>query len=303
MWLSQVKMEDFQQICRNFFCTLSESNTDQQLFLSEILESFKAFCAEILLSFHVSVGSKDIANVQDLISKDIIEICRLRKEELEENIKSYLKTLQEKEEDRLFSLHRRIALLLSSLTISKTQALRLKIKVAQEQALSWEPKEQEMMDLTEFFRMITKINQEVIKCCPAESTLNIRQEMKEHQRAYFHWEDMREVREINKRVLAMIITCYVGHEGMEDKHGLRRLLQTCIDFLQTKNGEFWRNALITIYDENDNMINIGSGRMKHQFICQMENGAPNIFNKMLTSDQNKINGHSVLQYLKSTFLK
>lgn len=300
-------MEDFQLNFRKFFCTLKESNTDQQLFVSEILESFKAFCADILLSFHVSVGSKDTANVQDLISKDFFQICRLLKEELEENVKSYLKTLQKKEEDRLFSLHRRIALLLSSLTISKTQALGLKIKVAQDQALLWKLKEQEMMDLTEFFRMITEINQEVIKCCPAESTLNdIRREMKEHQRAYFHWEDMREVGEINKRVLARIITCYVGHEGMDDKRGLRRLLQTCIDFLQTKNPEFWRNASITIYDENDNMINIGSGRMKHQFICQMENGEPKIFNKMLSSDQNKINGHSVLQFLssiKSSFFK
>lgn len=106
---------------------------------------------------------------------------------------------------------------------------------------------------------------------------------------------MREVKEINKRVLAMIVICHVGHEGMEDKHGLRRLLQTCIDFLQTKNQEVWKNASITIYDENDNMIKIGSGMMKHQFICQMTNGVPEIFDKML--DQKQIHGPAISKYI------
>lgn len=75
----------------------------------------------------------------------------------------------------------------------------------------------------------------------------------------------------------------VGHEGTPDKHGLRRLLQACIDFLQTKEGDLWKNASITIYDEDDNMFKIKSGKMKHQFICQMTNGEPSVDDKMLTS--------------------
>lgn len=79
----------------------------------------------------------------------------------------------------------------------------------------------------------------------------------------------------------------VGHEGTPDKHGLRRLLQACIDFLQTKPDDFWKNASITIYDEDDNMYKIKSGNMKHQFICQMTDGEPSVDDKMSTSNSVK----------------
>lgn len=94
---------------------------------------------------------------------------------------------------------------------------------------------------------------------------------------------MRTVNEINKRNLGMMIIRHVGHEGTEDKYGLRRLLQTCIDFLPTRTADVWRNASITIYDEEDNMFKIGSGEMKHQFICQMSNGEPFINDRMSVS--------------------
>lgn len=89
--------------------------------------------------------------------------------------------------------------------------------------------------------------------------------------------------EINKRNLGMMIIRHVGHEGSEDKYGLRRLLQTCIDFLPTRTADVWRNASITIYDEDDNMFKIGSGEMKHQYICQMSNGEPYINDRISVS--------------------
>lgn len=92
------------------------------------------------------------------------------------------------------------------------------------------------------------------------------------------------VEEINKRNIAKMIIRNVGHEGTPDKHGLRRLLQACIDFLQTKEGDLWKNASITIYDEDDNMYKIQSGNMKHQFICQMTDGEPSVDDKMSTSN-------------------
>lgn len=88
-----------------------------------------------------------------------------------------------------------------------------------------------------------------------------------------------DVEEINKRNLGKMIVRYIGHEGVDEKPGLRRLLQACIDFLQTEAGGFWKNASITIYDEDDNMYKIASGTRKHQFICRMKNGEPFIKEK------------------------
>lgn len=71
-----------------------------------------------------------------------------------------------------------------------------------------------------------------------------------------------------------MIVRYVGNEGVVEKPGLRRLLQACIEFNQTEAVGFWKNASITIYDEDDNMYKIASGTRKHQFICRMKNGEP-----------------------------
>lgn len=75
-----------------------------------------------------------------------------------------------------------------------------------------------------------------------------------------------------------MIICYVGHEGVKEKHNLRRLLQACIDYLQNEAEGFWKNAAITIYDDDD-MYKIVSGTKKHQFICRMKNGEPIIIEK------------------------
>lgn len=85
-----------------------------------------------------------------------------------------------------------------------------------------------------------------------------------------------DVEEINKRNLGKMIVRYIGHEGVDEKQDLRRLLQACIDFLQTEAEGVWKNASITIYDEDDNVYTIASGTRKHQFICSMENGEPRI---------------------------
>lgn len=74
---------------------------------------------------------------------------------------------------------------------------------------------------------------------------------------------------------------------IDEKPGLRRLLQACIDFLQTEAAGFWKNASITIYDEDDNMYKIASGTRKHQFICRMKNGEPFIKEKKSVSEHKK----------------
>lgn len=84
-----------------------------------------------------------------------------------------------------------------------------------------------------------------------------------------------------------MIVRYIGHEGVDEKPGLRRLLQACIDFLQTEAAGFWKNASITIYDEDDNMYKIASGTRKHQFICRMKNGEPFIKEKKSVSEHKK----------------
>lgn len=100
------------------------------------------------------------------------------------------------------------------------------------------------------------------------------------------------VDDINKRNLGKMIVRYVGHEGMEEKLSLRSLLQYCIDFLQTHSPKFWKDASITIYDEDDNMYKIASGNMKHQFICQMTDGEPCISDKNTSTRHTKIqNSH------------
>lgn len=69
-----------------------------------------------------------------------------------------------------------------------------------------------------------------------------------------------------------MIVRYTDLQEADEKHGIRPLLQACIDFLQTNTAEFWKQACITIYDEDDKMYKIASGTRKHQFICRMKNG-------------------------------
>lgn len=80
--------------------------------------------------------------------------------------------------------------------------------------------------------------------------------------------------EIKKRNFGKMIVRYICH-----KPGLRRLLQARIDFIQTGIKCFWKNASITIYDEDDNMHIIASETRKHQFILRMKNEEPFIKEK------------------------
>lgn len=86
-----------------------------------------------------------------------------------------------------------------------------------------------------------------------------------------------DVKEIDERNLEMMIVRRFVPDGV--KPGLRRLLEACINFFQTRSEEFWENASITIYDEDDDMYRIASGTRKHQFICRMKNGEPFIKEK------------------------
>ena len=70
-----------------------------------------------------------------------------------------------------------------------------------------------------------------------------------------------------------MIVRLIGHEGINEKPDLRRLLQSCIDYLQNETEGVWKNASITIYDGTD-MYAIVSGTGTHEFICSMEDGEP-----------------------------
>ncbi|XP_061196743.1 uncharacterized protein LOC133205017 [Saccostrea echinata] len=121
-----------------------------------------------------------------------------------------------------------------------------------------------------------------------DSTLNrILDNMRKHRGTFSYQDEVLEVEEINKRNLGKMIIRHVGHEGVDEKPDLRRLFQACIDYLQTESERFWRNASITIYDEEDNMYKIASGTKKHQFICRMKDGEPFIRDKRAASDYKK----------------
>jgi hypothetical protein len=61
--------------------------------------------------------------------------------------------------------------------------------------------------------------------------------------------------------------------------------------LQTEGVGVWRNASITIYDEDDDMYKIVSGTKKYQFICRMKNGEPFIKDKFGAHQQKKTNAY------------
>lgn len=100
---------------------------------------------------------------------------------------------------------------------------------------------------------------------------------------------MQDVVVINKTELGKMIRDYSGNESSKKNEGLRKLLQTCIDFIQTesKAEAFWENASITIYDQEENMYKITSGTRRHQFICRMKNGEPFIMEKKVVSQYTK----------------
>nr|XP_034312008.1 uncharacterized protein LOC117684347 [Crassostrea gigas] len=154
-------------------------------------------------------------------------------------------------------------------------------------AIGRKMKEQEMIDLMDFLTMTTNIIQDIIRYPITNHLTHLVEEMKKHRGTFSCQDNIINVEKINKRNLGKMIVRYIGHEGVDEKPGLRRLLQACIDFLQTESEEFWKNASITIYDEDDEMYKIASGTRKHQFICRMKNGDPFIKEKKLSSEHKK----------------
>lgn len=258
------KVEHFEQTVMNFCRTLEACSAEQQLVANEVLKTFITFVEEILLSFHLTVGSSDTVNVKKLLFQDLADlICHLQPGQ-NEKVYAYLTGLQEAKKDRISRLHRIVTMCKDNLQVIEKEMLQKKIK------------EQEKLDIMDFMTMTTNIIQGIMSN-PNDSCLKILVErMKEHRETFSFQDEEMEVEEINKRNLGKMIVRYVGHEGVDEKPGLRRLLQACIDLLQTEAEGYWKNASITIYDEDDNMYIIASGTRKHQFICCMQNGEPSI---------------------------
>lgn len=260
----------------NFFRSMEACSAEQRSLSSEVLESLSTYVEEILMAFHISVGSSDTVNVKQLLFQDFVDLSRHLQPEQHEKVISYLKRLQEAKKDRLNNLLRTITMCRGNLQVAEKEVLRKKMK------------EQEKIDLMEFLTMTTNIIQGIITSNPNDSYLkSLVEKMKEHRGTFSFQDEVMDVEEINKRNLGKMIVRYIGHEGVDEKPGLRRLLQACIDFLQTEAGGFWKNASITIYDEDDNMYKIASGTRKHQFICRMKNGEPFIKEKKSVSEHKK----------------
>lgn len=106
-------------------------------------------------------------------------------------------------------------------------------------------------------------------------------------KCYKYKDEVIDVEEISERNLGKVIVLCIGLEGVHERQGLRRLLQACIDYLQTKPEKVWKNASITIYNKGGKMYKIASGIEKHQFICQMENGVPSVRENTLVPEHKK----------------
>lgn len=92
----------------------------------------------------------------------------------------------------------------------------------------------------------------------------------------------------------MIIRC-IGHEGVDEKPELRRLLQACIDYLQQETEDVWRSALITVYDNEDNVYKIASGTRHYRFICRMKNEEPFIKSKFESEPKRSKSLHGAIE--------
>ncbi|XP_062597222.1 uncharacterized protein LOC134258699 [Saccostrea cucullata] len=268
-------MDDFKIRVMNFFRTLEACNGEQKSVFNDVLEAFNTFLEEVLLSKHITVGSSDTINVQELLYNDFLEMFRYLQPDMVEKLKIFLNRLKEAKQAHLNSLHGKISLF-------RTKQVDEKI------VLDMKMKDQERMDFVDFLFVTTNTMQGIIQRGPDDSTLKrILEKMRTHRGTFSYQDEVLEVEEINKRNLGKMIIRHVGHEGVDEKPDLRRLLQACIDHLQTESESFWRNASITIYDEDDNMYKIASGTKKHQFICRMKNGEPFIKDKKAVSEHKK----------------
>lgn len=270
-------METFKLTVMNFVRTMEACDAEKRSLTSEFLESFSTYVEEILMALHISVGPTDAINIKQLLFQDLVKLsCHIQQPEEHAKVSLYLTTLQEAKKERLSSLHRTITTCRGNLQVAEQGLLRKNMK------------EQEKKDLMDFLTLTTNIIQDIITSNPNDRHLkSIVEGMKEHRGTFSFQDELLDVEEINKRNLGKMIVRYIGHEGVDEKPGLRRLLQACIDFLQTEAAGFWKNASITIYDEDDNMYKIASGTRKHQFICRMKNGEPFIKEKKSVSEHKK----------------
>lgn len=270
------KMDNFELTVTNFCRTLEACSAEQRSVANEVLKSFSTFVEEILLTFHIRVGASDTINVKELLFKDLVDLSHNLQPEQHEHVISCLTRLQEATKDRISSLNRTITLCSGNLQIAEREVLQKKMK------------EQEKKDIEDFLIMTTNIIKGIRTSNPNDSSLKtLVERMKNHRGTFSYQDEVIEVEEINKRNLGKMIIRHVGHEGVDEKPGLRRLFQACIDFLQREAEGFWKNASITIYDEDTNMYKIASGTRKHQFICRMKTGEPDITEKKSVSEHKK----------------
>lgn len=246
------------------YWSISETCTEAQRSVSrEILISFNTFINEIIFASEIDFGVQDTINVQELLLQDFLDLNRQIQAKDHEHVESCLKRLQEVKIDQLRILQRTVSLWRDNPTAVEEDVLKNKVK------------KNEIEDVNKFLTMILNIIQGIKEVIPNDNSVtNILEKMKEHREIYSFRNESNLVKEINKRNLGKMIITYVGHEGLEEKAGLRCLLQACIDFLQTEADEVWKNASITIFDEDFNKYEIASGTKTHQFICRMKNGKP-----------------------------
>lgn len=269
-------MEDLKEKVIAFGQGLEKCSAEQRCMVKEVMESFSTFVEEVLIALHIKLGTSDTINVQKLLFEDLIDLGRHFQPVQEETVRSYLKRLQEASKDRLNSLHKTVLIVRSDPQGTEKHVLERKLK------------EHEMKDLADFLSMMSSLTEGIKARNPKDSFLNAQiEKMKEHRGIFSYQDELLEVEEINKRNLGKMIVRFVGHEGIQEKSSLRRLLQACIDFLQTETEDFWKNASITIYDDDDNMYKIVSGTRKHQFICRMKDDEPFLNKKNSFSDHKK----------------
>nr|XP_022286859.1 uncharacterized protein LOC111099730 isoform X2 [Crassostrea virginica] len=248
-------MDDFMVYVRGFFRNFKSYNTEQLTIFEIFLEAFNTYIEEILLAFHISVGVSESINVQDLLYQDFLEVFRRIQPGKEDKVTSYLQGLQKITEERLWSLHQEVGLFRAG------------------------SQKEEQNDLKEFLILASTIVHGITVNASDSLLKDMLHKMKDHQGTFSHKKELCEVDIINKRNLGKMIVRFIGHEGVEEKHGLRQLLQACIDYLQHETEEVWRSALITIYDKEDNVYKIASGDRHNKFICRMKKGEPFIRSK------------------------
>lgn len=256
-------MEALTPIFFKYWNILEKCTEAKQSLAREILESFNSLIDEIRFASKLDFGVQDTINVQEELIQDFLAFNRQIQPKEQEHVEPCLRKLQGVKEKQLRSLQNIISLWHGNPKAVDEEELKNKVKT------------NEIKGVNEFLTMILCIIQGITEVNPDDNSItDIVKKMKEHREIYSFRNESNLVKEINKRNLGKMIIRYVGHEGLEEKAGLRCLLQACIDFLQTEAGGVWKNASITIFDEDFNKYEIASGTKTHQFICRMKNGKP-----------------------------